>query len=139
MRDREYVAKEGKYKDYTVELKDYAKNKDLEKRFIERMKKDSFAAPNNYYHSLKDNHNLEDEKKLTGKDKEINVPLLYIGQTGDWVCRTDLMSDAKEAGLIKSSLDEKVVDGGHWILYEKPQEIASIIVDWLKQKFPVKE
>jgi hypothetical protein len=32
------------------------------------------------YHSLKDNHNLEDEKQLSGKDKEITVPLLYVGQ-----------------------------------------------------------
>ncbi len=77
------------------------------------MKKDSFAAPDNYYHSLKDNHNLEDERKLSGKDKEITVPLLYIGQTGDWVCRTDLMSDAKEAGLIKAGIEEKVVNAGY--------------------------
>lgn len=114
----EYVAKQGKYKDFTVDLKPYAKNPELKKRFIERMKKDSFAAPDNYYHSLKDNHNLDDERKLSTKDKEITVPLLYIGQTGDWVCRTDLMSDAKEAGLIKNELEEKVVQAGHWFLYE---------------------
>lgn len=66
-------------------MKPYAKNPELKKKYMERMKKDSFAAPVQYYHSLKDNHNLEDEKKLSEEDKKINVPLLYIGQTGDWV------------------------------------------------------
>ena len=82
---REYVAKEGKYKDFTVDLKPYAKDPELQKRYMERMKKDSYAAPVNYYHSLKDNHNLEDESTFSEEDKKITVPLLYIGQTGDWV------------------------------------------------------
>lgn len=106
---------------------------------MDRMKKDSFAAPVNYYHSLKDNHNLEDEKKL--KDKSITVPLLYIGQTGDWVCRTDLMSDSKNAGLIKAGVEEKVIDGGHWFLHDPEQsgQLAEMVIDWLGRKFPVKQ
>lgn len=79
---REYVARQGKYKDLTVDLKPYAKDPELKRRFMERMKEDSFAAPVNYYHSLKDNHNLEDEKNFSDNDKKIDVPLLYIGQTG---------------------------------------------------------
>lgn len=136
---REYVAKQGKYKDFTVDLKPYAKDPELKKRFIDRMSRDGFAGPVCYYHTLKNNSNLEDEKVLCKSEetKKITVPLLYIGQTGDWVCRTDLMVDAKEAGLV-SDLEEKVIDAGHWCLYEKPQEIAEVITDWLSRKFPVK-
>jgi len=141
---REYVAKQGKYKDFTVELKPYAKNPELKKRFMERMKKDSFAAPVNYYHSLKNNTMLEEERALcsmttsSGEDpRMISKPMLYIGQTGDWVCRTDLMIDAKKEGLVKD-LEEKVIDAGHWFLYEVPDELAQVVEEWVTRKFPVK-
>lgn len=138
---REYVARQGKWKDSSVKLKPYAKNAELKKRFVERLSKGGFEGPVQYYHSLKNNTMLEDERELCkapdNADKKITVPLLYIGQTGDWVCRTDLMGPAKEQGLV-ADLEEKVVDAGHWVLYEKPEEIASLIGDWLERKFPVK-
>jgi soluble epoxide hydrolase/lipid-phosphate phosphatase len=138
---RDYVARTGKYKDYTVDLKPYAKNPELKKRYMERMTRDGFDAPVYYYHALKENTMLEDERLLAQVPSDagikIDVPMLYIGQTGDWVCRTDLMSDAKERGLV-SDLEEKVVDAGHWVLYEKPDDIAELIIDWLSRRFPVK-
>lgn len=139
---REYVAKQGKYKDYTVELKPYAKDPELKKRYMERIKRDGFSGPVCYYHALKDNTMLEDEKLLCNsvEDKKINVPLLYIGQTGDWVCRTELMVDAKEAGLV-NDLEEKVIDAGHWFLYdaEQSKELAGLVNDWLSRRFPAKK
>jgi pimeloyl-ACP methyl ester carboxylesterase len=137
---REYVAKKGKYAYYTVELKPYAKNPELKKRFIERIKRDGFSAPVQYYHSLKDNAMIEDEKLLCNStdDKKIDVPLLYIGQTGDWVCRTDLMIDAKYENLVPD-LEEQVVKAGHWFLYEVPEELAGLVTDWLTRRFPAKK
>jgi pimeloyl-ACP methyl ester carboxylesterase len=139
---REYVARQGKWKDASVELKPYARNPELRKRFIDRMSKAGFEAPVQYYHSLAKNTMLEDERDLCkasdSSDRKITVPLLYIGQTGDWVCRTDQMGPAKEQGLVED-LEEKVVDAGHWVLYEKPDEIAGLITDWLQRKFPVKK
>lgn len=139
---RDYISRSGKYKDYTVELKEYAKNPELKKRFVERLARDKFDGPVCYYHTLKNNTNLEDEREHLCQDperKKIKVPMLYIGQTGDWVCRTDLMGDAVEAGLVqREDLEEKVVEAGHWVLYEKPEEVAGLIGDWLQRKFPVK-
>ena len=137
---REYVAKEGKYKDYTVELKPYAKNPELKKRFIERIKRDGFSGPVCYYHSLKNNTMIEDEKMLANstEGKKIDVPLLYIGQTGEWVCRSDLMIDAKYENLVPD-LEEQVIKAGHWFLYEVPEELADKVTDWLSRRFPVKK
>ena len=137
---REYVAKQGKYENWTVDLKPYAKNPELKKRFIERIKRDGFSAPVCYYHSLKNNTMLEDEKVLASStdSKKIDVPLLYIGQTGDWVCRTDLMIDAKKQGLVPD-LEEQVIKAGHWFLYEVPEELADRVTDWLTRRFPVKK
>ena len=136
---REYVAKTGKYANFTVDLKPYAKNPELKKRYIERMSRDGWTGPVCYYHTLKNNTMLEEEKALckSKEDMMIDVPLLYIGQTGDWVCRTDLMIDAKEQGLV-TDLEEKVVKAGHWFLYEVPEELAGMVSDWLTRKFPVK-
>lgn len=137
---RQYVAREGRWKDVSITLKPYARNSELKKRFIERMSKGGFEGPVQYYHSLANNTMLEDERELCkapdNAGKKITVPLLYIGQTGDWVCRTDLMKPAKDQGLV-TDLEEKVVDAGHWVLYEKPEEIVNLIGDWLQRKFPV--
>ncbi|KAK0250303.1 hypothetical protein B0A54_15101 [Friedmanniomyces endolithicus] len=140
---REYITGTGKYKDFTVELRPYARDEKLREEYRERTRRDGFEGPVCYYTSLANNTMLEDERSLCQKsgneDKKITVPVLYIGQTGDWVCRTDLMSDAKEAGLVKD-VEEKVVDAGHWCLYdaEKSEEIAGMIGEWLGRKFPVK-
>lgn len=138
---RDYVTQTGAWKDRVVELKKYAKeDPKIFDRFKERMSRDGFEGPVQYYNSLKNNTMLEDERALCAKkeDKRVDVPLLFIGQTGDWVCRTDLMGDAVEAGLVdKGRLTEKVVQAGHWVLYEKPDDVASIIKEWLGINFPV--
>jgi len=138
---REYMTSSGKYAGYTVPLKPYAQNPELKKRFIDRLSHDGVEGPVCYYHSLKDNTMLEDERALCrapdNADKKIEVPMLYIGQTGDWVCRTDLMADAKAQGLVPY-LEERVMEAGHWVLYEKPDEVADILKNWLTRKFPMK-
>lgn len=136
----DYVVGKGKWAGgKRVDLKPYAKDPVLLQRFKERMCRDGLEAPVQYYHSLKNNTMVEDEKALVEKKdgSKIEVPLLYIAQTGDWVCRTDLMNDPKKAGLVQD-VEEKVVEAGHWVLYEKPEEIASILKEWLVRRFPVK-
>lgn len=121
-----------------MELKKYPDGHEkLMERYKQRMSRDGFEGPVQYYVSLAENTMLQDEKELAEKQgaTKIEVPMLYIGQTGDWVCRTDLMADSK--GLV-ADLEEKVVDAGHWVLYEKPVEIADTIKDWLTRRFPVK-
>lgn len=140
---REYMTKTGRYKDYTVPLKDYPNGEKLRKDFIERLSRDGLEGPVQYYHSLKDNTMLEDERELCNRPddagRKITVPMLYIGQTGDWVCRSDLMGDARKEGLVGDNLTEKVLESGHWTLYEKPEENARIIGEWLVSHFPVEE
>jgi soluble epoxide hydrolase / lipid-phosphate phosphatase len=140
---REYVTKTGKYKDFDVEPKKYPNWEAEKKRFVDRMSRDGFEGPVCYYHSLANNTMIDDERKLCekgadGKDqRKIEVPMLYMGQTGDWVCRTDLMVDAKEQGLVPD-LEEKVLDAGHWWAYEKPEEGGELIAEWLDKRFPIK-
>lgn len=137
---RDYMEQKGKWSNRRVPLKDYPDGEEQKRRYIERMSRDGFEGPVNYYHSLKNNTMLEEEKWLCEKDESgndrrvIDVPLLYIGQTGDWVCRTDLMADSKE---FVADLEEKVVDAGHWCLYENPDAIADVLSEWLVRRFPI--
>lgn len=136
---REYVTGQGKWSGgKRVQLKEYPDGHEkLMERFKERMSRDGLEGPVQYYVSLAENTMIEDERELAEKKDgtKVEVPMLYIGQTGDWVCRTDLMGDSK--GLV-GDLEEKVVEAGHWVLYEKPKEIADTIGEWLGRKFPVK-
>jgi soluble epoxide hydrolase / lipid-phosphate phosphatase len=102
-------------------MKDYPQGEKLKQRFIERMPRAGFEGPVCYYLSLANDTMLKDKQELCEKGpnredkRKIDVPLLYIGQRGDWVCRTHLMIDAKEQGLVPD-LEEKVIQAGHWCL-----------------------
>jgi soluble epoxide hydrolase / lipid-phosphate phosphatase len=142
---RAYVTSTGKYSSSsphnTVQPKPYPNYAAERARFITRLSRDGFEGPVFYYLSLRDNTMLEDEKALCeikdGKDpRVIDVPMLYVGQTGDWVCRTDLMAEAKTRGLVPD-LEEKVLDAGHWWAYEKPSEGGALIAEWLARRFPL--
>ena len=140
---RGYITGTGKYMGYTVPLRYYPNGEYDKKRFIERLFRDRLEGPVQYYHSQANNTMLEGEQALCdkagkeGDQRKIEVPLLNIGQSGDWVCRTDLMKDAQKEILVPD-LEEKVVQGGHWTLYEKPDEIAYTICEWLTRGFPCK-
>ncbi|TKA64880.1 hypothetical protein B0A55_09730 [Friedmanniomyces simplex] len=140
---RSYLTQTGKYEDFTVDLRPYARDPAIKQAYLDRMRRDGFEGPVCYYLALANNTMLEDERSLCPGDgeeagKRVTVPVLYIGQTGDWVCRTDLMSDAKGLGLV-GDLEEMVVEAGHWCLYdaEKSGEIAGLIGGWVGRKFPV--
>jgi soluble epoxide hydrolase / lipid-phosphate phosphatase len=139
---RSYVTSSDRYASYTVAPKPYPNWSAERQRFIARMSRDGFEGPVCYYLSLRDNTMLEDEKALcnpseNGKDpRVIDVPVLYMGQTGDWVCRTDQMAEAKEQGLVPD-LEEVVLEAGHWWAYEKPGEGGGLIAEWLARRFPL--
>lgn len=137
---RQYLTSTGKYAGFTVDLHAYAQNEDLRNKLQNRWRKDGLAGPVCYYHALKNNTMLDDERAIVSSPNgsKIEVPHLYIGMTGDWVCRTDLSKDAVDAGLV-DELEEKVVDAHHWCLYdpEKAKKIGELISDWLVKHFPV--
>lgn len=138
---RAYLEGKGEWSNgRTVKLKEYPDGEKLKKEFIARMSTDGLEGAVQYYHSLAANTMLDDERELCQKDEQgrdkrvIDVPMLYIGQTGDWVCRTDLMGDAKEQGLV-GDLEEKVINAGHWCLYEKGGEVGEVLAEWLGRRF----
>lgn len=124
--------------DYRVPLKPYAEDPELKRYWINRLTRDGLEAPVCYYSALKQNINISEDREFI-KDPNFNQvtkPYLYISFTGDWVPRTDLNNEPVARGLI-TDFEQYNVRAGHWSLYEKPQEIAEILADWLKRQFPV--
>lgn len=100
------------------------------------MTRDGLEAPICYYKAVKFNFGLAEDLELNEDPNfnHITKPYLYIGFTGDWVPRTDLNNEPVANGFI-TDYEQHIVRAGHWSLYEKPQEIAEILVDWLARKF----
>ena len=124
---------------HRVPLRPYAQDSAFKTRWIERLSRDGLEAPGCYYKAVKQNCNLEDDRELLRADANHNVvtkPYLYIAFTDDWVSRTDLNRDAVDNGFLRD-YEQHLVRAGHWALYEKPLEIAEILADWLKRRFPV--
>ncbi|KAH7341205.1 epoxide hydrolase [Pyrenochaeta sp. MPI-SDFR-AT-0127] len=117
-----------------VQLKKYAQEERWKKHFFDRFERDGFEAPFCWYKAMKDNIQTEDDAKIPPERYRISVPLLFIGATGDAVCRIDAMDDAKGKGLVPD-LEEKVIESGHWSPMEKPEEIAVLVKDFLGRRF----
>ncbi len=124
--------------DYRAPLKPYAQDLEFKRRWTDRLSRDGLEAPVCYYKALKSNYNLEEDRELLRQDAEANrvtKPVLYIAFTGDWVSRTDMNQAFVDSGMI-TDYEQHTVRAGHWGPYEKPQEVAEMLVDWLKRRFP---
>lgn len=119
----------------SVPLKKYALEERYRKHFVDRFERDGFEAPVCWYKATKDNVQAEDDAKIPPERYSLDVPVLFIGATGDAVCRIDAMEDAKSRGLVPD-LEEKVIESGHWSPMEKPEEIAAHVKDFLARRFP---
>ena len=111
-------------------LKEYAQDEKLMKEWLQQTKEGGMMSPTCWYRALANGHQSETEKKLNGK---VEKPYLFIGCDGDPVCRTDFIEQAKQEGLCPD-LTVRELHSGHWCPYEKPDEVAKTIVEWLKEK-----
>jgi pimeloyl-ACP methyl ester carboxylesterase len=75
--------------------------------------------------------NYQDE--LSIRNREINVPLLFIQATRDAALPPHL---GKGMGRFVPQLTIEQVDTSHWALWEKPQEVNEILARWLRTAIP---
>jgi len=116
--------------DKTVPLKKYAQGP--EKRiWIERMRRDGFEGPSNWYKAVRFNHHYDAEKDIPPQNFVVAVPTLYIGCTEDRVCLHEMIEIPRKAGLLPS-LEKKIFESGHWCTMEIPDQIGSAMADWIK-------
>lgn len=73
------------------------------------------------------------EKALDAAQFKLSIPVLLIGGA------RDAPAPAALGALVTKPLCEnytgKVIDSGHWMLREKPEEWLATVQDWLKTQF----
>jgi pimeloyl-ACP methyl ester carboxylesterase len=92
-------------------------------------------SPTNWYRALAQDIQLPAELKLSPK---VEKPYLFIGLLQDAVNRADAIEQAKKEGWCKD-LTVREIDSGHWVPYEKPDDVGKAVVEWLNAKGFVKE
>jgi soluble epoxide hydrolase/lipid-phosphate phosphatase len=117
------------------EVRPYAQDPGFKKAFIERMRHDGFDAPLCWYKAAVFNFQHENDKNLPeGRDK-LEVPVLYMGGKEDVVTRPEVMQPAIEKGLLPQLEKADMMAAGHWIPYEKTDEVAGNMAQWLRKNF----
>ncbi|KAL6704845.1 hypothetical protein ACN47E_007528 [Coniothyrium glycines] len=129
---REFLTSEDKF---DIELRVYAQDPGFKKSFIDRMARDGFEGPQKWYVATNENHQHEADKNLPEGVDTVKVPVLYIGAKQDPVCRPEGLIPSIQAGLLPELEQAEMIDAGHWVPYEKPQEVADRIESWLKKHF----
>jgi soluble epoxide hydrolase / lipid-phosphate phosphatase len=121
--------------DKRVELKSYAKEPKWKDDFMQRLGKDGFQGPTNWYKAHASNIQFEDEKDIPKENYVVKVPFFFLGCTGDAVCLTKLIDGPKEAGLLPD-FDMTEIESGHWCAMEKPDEVAGAVRAFVTKRFP---
>ena len=60
--------------------------------------------------------------------------LLRTTSHGDAVCRTGFIEDVKRRDLTKGELEVRELHSGDWCLYERLEEVAKVMIAWLKSR-----
>lgn len=117
-----------------VPLKPYAQDPKWKKDFLDRFRKDGFEEQVQWYKAAVDNHHWESDRTIRKEVVTVHVPMLFIGCTGDAVCRTELIEAPRTAGLLPD-LEVQVIEAGHWCAMEKPDEISKHVRNFLNKRF----
>lgn len=96
--------------------------------FAKYLTKNSFFGPNSWYVNGEANEAFDAKEP----DKELEMPVLFIHATYDFVCDTTTTKFAEPMRKQCSHLTEKRIDSGHWMAQEKPEEVNSFIEEWLE-------
>jgi soluble epoxide hydrolase/lipid-phosphate phosphatase len=137
---KEMFCTKGRMKTYLttnehVPLKPYGEDPRWKDAFIKQFKRDGFDGPLRMYKAAIHNFHYESDKLIPKERLRIQVPVLFIGCTGDFVCRHDLIEIPKKAGLLPD-LEEQSIESAHWVPMEQPGEVAKHIKNFLAKRFP---
>ncbi|TCD71231.1 hypothetical protein EIP91_011709 [Steccherinum ochraceum] len=94
------------------------------------VRNNGLAGPVNYYRTLVTNVAADDNKSIPPDRYTIHHPVLYVGCTRDTIC---VFSYAVQpTRQFCKNLTVKEIDTGHWVLIEKPAELAQMLLEWVE-------
>jgi microsomal epoxide hydrolase/non-specific protein-tyrosine kinase len=98
--------------------------------YVEAYRRSGFHGGVNLYRNVDRNYEI-----MQREDPVIDKPALWIGAELDAFLPPS-GADGMEA--LAPKLEKALVrDCGHWVMWEQPEALNAILLDWLRRKFPV--
>lgn len=91
--------------------------------YAEAFSTSGFTGPINWYRNW--SHNWE---QLEGVNQQIDIPTLFIGADNDVLIGLQHIESMKP---LMNNLTIRMLECGHWTQQEKPDEVNSLLLDWL--------
>ncbi|MGR8948008.1 MAG: alpha/beta fold hydrolase [Gammaproteobacteria bacterium] len=99
--------------------------------YIESLTRNGFFGPDSYYM----NHAANAEfSSLAKNDGVIELPALFLAARYDFVCETIDSRLAEPMRAKCTNLTEQIIDTGHWMAQEKPEEVNAALQLWIETK-----
>ncbi|PWN32737.1 alpha/beta-hydrolase [Meira miltonrushii] len=99
----------------------------FKKHWIEKLTEGGFHAPFNYYRNFINSQGTHDNKA----GPKVDVPTLFVGYSGDLVCRAENIQPSIQAGLLPNHTNT-ILSGGHWGLLHESDAFNEAVLKWLK-------
>ena len=100
--------------------------------YAESMQRNSFFGPSAYYM----NQDANAKYAATASHPTIDLPVLFLHGRYDYTCETivSTLADPMRRGC--SQLTEHIIDSGHWMAQEQPEQVNAHLATWLKKSIP---
>lgn len=109
----------------------YASKDEFRQEWINRMKRNGFRAPLDWYKAVTQNLDREaEEAALKAGNHIVKSPYLFIATLQDPLSPAAAVQAPIAQGLLPD-VTLKEVDTGHWCMLERPVDVGQTIVDWL--------
>lgn len=96
--------------------------------YVDAYKRSGFHGGVNLYRNVDRNWEL-----MEGRDETVHAPSLWIGADLDLFLPPE-SADGMEKLVV--NLERHVIkDSGHWVMWEQPEKLNALLVDWLKRTF----
>lgn len=92
-------------------------------------RRSGFTGGTNLYRNINRNWEI-----MRDEDPVIRKPVLFIGADLDMFLPVEMAADM---GALIPDLETQVIAGcGHWVSWEKPDDLNRLMIDWLDRRFP---
>ena len=113
----------------------YAKNPSFRAEWMDRLGRDSFRAPLDWYKAVDRSLDLELEKKVYEDGTHVvRAPYLFIAALNDPLAPKEAVQGPIAQGMVPD-ITLREVDGSHWCMLERPAEVGELLIAWLGEKF----
>lgn len=101
-----------------------------EDAYVAELEKNGFFGPDSWYMNAEANLRYAEEVKANWR---LKMPVLFLHGAYDYVCETIDSRLAEPMREYCDDLTEAVVESGHWMAQEKPDEVNRALGEWISK------